>query len=130
MNQSSTTLDPATLTKAVVRAAERLELIGALPQILGISAQVVDEWRAGRAHLDPTHAEWQTAIHFTGLFRALLSLVGSIENARTWLTTPHQTLASAPATLLQTPEGMELVLRYLGNVQKYEIKLPPRGRLQ
>lgn len=130
MNQSSNTLEPATLTKAVLRAAERLDVLDALPDALGMSAEDIDELRAGRLRLDPSGEAWQKATHFTALFRALLSLVGSIDNARSWLNTPHQTLAGIPSMLLRTPDGMQRIVRYLENVQKFEIKLPPRGSLQ
>jgi hypothetical protein len=46
------------------------------------------------------------------------------------LSTPHQTLGAAPAEMLRTPEGRAHVLRYLDAVQKFEMKLPPRGTLQ
>jgi len=130
MTSTPNTLDPATLTKAVVRAAERLELMHALPDALGMSADQVEELRAGRRQLDPARDEWPAAIRFTALFRALLSLVGSVENARQWLNTQHQTLADVPAAMVHSQDGIERVMRYLEHVQKYEIKLPPRGSLQ
>ena len=78
------TTDPAMLTKAVLRAAERLGLSRELPDILGIDA---NEWSAMVSRgstLDPTSESWQAATTFAHMFRALVSLVGSIDDARTW----------------------------------------------
>ena len=122
------TADPAMLTKAVLRAAARLGLSDDLPMILGIESVHWKAIAAGDALLDPSRPEWQAATSFTSLFRALLTLVGTIDGAREWLATSHQTLGSEPTTLLRSTEGRERVLRYLDAVQKYEIKLPPRGR--
>jgi uncharacterized protein (DUF2384 family) len=121
--------NPAVLTKAVLRAAEHLELSAALPAILGMDTQAWSQIAAGERWLDPAGAEWQNAVRFTGLFRSLLSVVGTVDKARAWLVTAHETLGATPASLLQTPEGRNRVYRYLDSVQKYEIKLPPRGRV-
>jgi uncharacterized protein (DUF2384 family) len=122
--------DSATLTKAVLRAAERLGLIDTLHEILGIEAASLDRMRRGEAVLDASRSEWGEATRFAGLFRSLLTLVETTENARAWLSTPHQTLGAAPAEMLRTADGRAHVLRYLDAVQKFEMKLPPRGRLQ
>jgi uncharacterized protein (DUF2384 family) len=120
---------PAVLTKAVLRAAEHLELSTVLPAILGMDAPEWARIAAGERMLDPAREEWQNAVRFAGLFRSLLSLVGTPEQARVWLATAHKTLGAAPVSLLQTPEGRDRVYRYLDAVQKYEIRLPPRGRV-
>jgi uncharacterized protein (DUF2384 family) len=122
--------DSATLTKAVLRAAERLGLTETLHEIIEVDAASVNQMRKGEATLDPSRGEWEAATRFAGLFRSLLTLVDTTENARTWLSTPHQTLGAAPAEMLRTPEGRAHVLRYLDAVQKFEMKLPPRGTLQ
>lgn len=122
------TTDPTTLTKAVVRAAERLGLTNDVPQILGIETAAWNAIVRGDGTLDASRPEWLAATNFASLFRSLLTLVGTLENARAWLSTPHQTLGTEPTTLLRTPEGRERVFRYLDAVQKFEMKLPPRGR--
>jgi Protein of unknown function (DUF2384) len=122
--------DSATLTKAVLRAAEHLGLIHTLHEIIDTDAASIDRMLNGEAVLDANRSEWEGATRFTGLFRSLLTLVGTIENARAWLNTPHQTLGAAPADMLRTARGRDHVLRYLDSVQKFEMKLPPRGTLQ
>ena len=123
----NTSTDPATLTKAVLLAAERLGLTNALPQILGIDALHLARMARGEAALARDGAEWAVALKFAGLYRSLLSLLDSPANARTWLTAPHQTLGGSPADLLRTAAGRDHVFKYLDAVQKYEMKLPPRS---
>lgn len=122
--------DPALLTKAVLRAAEHLQLQAALPDILGVATQTANEIANGTRSLDPQADEWQEAVRFVGMFRSLLTLVGSAADARRWLASRDHALGDAPALLLRTPAGRERVYRYLDAVQKYEIKLPPSGRAQ
>lgn len=124
MKSSQTTTDPATLKKAVLRAAEVLDLSQQLPEILGIDAQT---WLSTERTIAPDTAEWCSAVRFTSLFRSLLTLVGSVSNARAWLDQHHRTLGESPRALLTTPEGLERVVRYLDAVQKFEVKLPPRS---
>ena len=116
------------LTKAVIKAAERLDLLNRLPDILGIDAAAFEGMIHGTSTLDPTRNEWNAATRFVRLFRCLIALVGDPQRAREWLDTPHQVLGKAPIELLPTTEGYDPVLRYLDAVQKYEIKLPPRAR--
>lgn len=124
MTDSRTTTDPATLKKAVVRAAEVLDLTQQLPSILGIDT---DSWLANERALSPNTDEWSAAVRLVGLFRSLLTLVGSVSNAREWLDQPHRTLGEAPRALLNNPAGLARVVRYLDAVQKFEVKLPPRS---
>ena len=120
--------DPLTLTKAVLRAAEHLGLTQTLHDILGVDEQVVRSMTKGDYSLDPNCGEWAAATRFTGLFRSLITLLGNAQDARAWLATQHETLGDAPMHLLRTPHGRDTLFRYLDAVQKYEIKLPPRGR--
>lgn len=120
-------IDPGTLTKAVLRAADHLGLTADLPSILGLSPDIISSMMRGERTLDSHGSEWERAKHFASLFRSLLTLTGTAENARSWLTTVHHTLGAAPRELLRTSEGLERVLKYLDSVQKYEIKLPQRG---
>lgn len=124
MNDSHTTTDPIMLKKAVMRAAEVLGLTQQLPNILGIDAE---SWRANERAFAPGTDEWNAAVRFASLFRALVTLVGSVPNAREWIDQPHRTLGESPRALLQNSAGLERVVRYLDAVQKFEIKLPPRS---
>lgn len=124
VNDSNTTIDPATLKKAVLRAAEVLDLTQQLPSILGIDAE---SWQTNERSLTPGTEQWTGAVRLASLFRSLLTLVGSVPSAREWLDQHHRTLGGSPRVLLQNPAGLERVVRYLDAVQKFEVKLPPRS---
>jgi uncharacterized protein (DUF2384 family) len=124
----NSTLEPVTLTKAVVRAAEQLGLSQELPDILGLTVEDASRLVNAERALDRNGDEWQRAIRFVGLFRSLLSLLGNIERARAWLGSPNQTLGSAPAELLRSAAGRDRVYSYVDAVQKHEFRMPPRWR--
>ena len=127
MTTAPATTDPATLRKAILRAAEVLGLTQQLPQILGVDPQSWARLSANERTLVPDTVEWNGAVRFASLFRSLLTLVGTVPNARDWLEQPHRTLGASPRSLLMNPEGLERVVRYLDAVQKYEVRLPPRS---
>ena len=129
MDISQANTDPATLKKAILRAAQVLNLTQELPSVLGTDANAWTQLSANERALVPGTDEWTGAVKFAGLFRALLSLVGTLPNALAWLDQPHRTLGASPRSLLSNPEGLERVVRYLDAVQKYEVKLPPRSGL-
>lgn len=120
----NTGTDPATLTKAVLRAADRLGLSEMLPDLLGIDAEAAGELANGARTLDPSRPEWIAGSKFLSIFRALVTLAGGTESACSWLVSSNQVLGAAPADLLRNAGGRDRVLRYLEAVQKYEIKLP------
>ncbi len=122
------TTESATLIKAALRSAERLGLSDTLPDILGIDSHELLKITTGESALDPASDAWKDATTFVSLYRSLLTLLSSLDQARSWLTAPHHSLGGAPADLLRTAPGRELVFRYLDAVQKYEIKLVPPGK--
>jgi uncharacterized protein (DUF2384 family) len=102
------------LTKAILRAAERL----ALPQrvlcrILGVSAASLS--RLGRARsIDPESKEGELAILFVRLYRALDSLVGGDDDkARAWLEAPNAHLGAVPLELIQSVQGLVRTIEYV-----------------
>lgn len=119
-------ISPATLTKAVLRASERLGLVDALPAILGLSAPEIADMHNEQRLLDPSRQEWTAASELVSLYRSLLTALSSVDEVSTWLRTPHHSLGAAPMELLSSADGRGRVLRYLDAVQKYEIKLPQR----
>ena len=127
MTISQATTDPSTLKKAILRAADVLGLTQQLPQVLGVDEHSWAQLTANERSLMPNTDEWANAVRFAGLFRSLLTLVGTVPNATDWLNQPHRTLGASPRSLLLSPAGLERVVRYLDSVQKYEIRLPPRS---
>jgi Protein of unknown function (DUF2384) len=121
------TTSPALLTKALLRAAEELGLSADLASLLQASSEDVAGLQSGARVLEPQRQEWASALRIVGLFRTLVSLVGTTERARAWLGGPNQALGANPVELLRTPDA-ERVYRYLDAVTKNELRLPPRWR--
>lgn len=120
-------LSPALLTKAMLRAVDQLSLSAELPALLHLSADATDRLRSGERVLDPQREEWQGALQIVGLFRTIVEVLGSVERAKAWLNTENETLGGRPVDLLGTADA-EHVHRYLGSVQKHELRMPPSAR--
>ncbi|HEY6643262.1 MbcA/ParS/Xre antitoxin family protein [Povalibacter sp.] len=118
-------MTPATLTKALLRAAEQLDLSADLATLMRMSPGDLVHLQSGASTLDPQSDEWNRALQIIGLFRTLVLLVGSAEHARHWLVQPNQALAARPIDLLRSQEEAR-VYRYLDAVQKHELRLPGR----
>lgn len=121
------TTSPALLSKALLRAAEQLNLAADLPQLLQITAEETAQLQSGSRLLDPERQEWASALKIVGLFRTMIELLGTAERAKAWLGTPNDTLGASPLDLLRTPDA-ELVYRYLSAVRKHELRMPPAWR--
>jgi transcriptional regulator with XRE-family HTH domain len=106
---------PATLTKAVVRAAGFLGLSqAALADVLGVSGATVSRLVSGAYSLQPTRKrEWEFALLFVRLYRSLDAIVGNDRDAQTWLRSSNRALGVQPAELLRSAEGLVRVLHYL-----------------
>lgn len=120
-------LSPALLTKAVLRAVERLNLMAELPSLLHLPADEIARLQRGEQVLDPQREEWQRALQIVGLFRTVVEVLGSVQRAKDWLGTPNETLGGRPVDLLGTPDA-DRVHRYLNSVRKHELRMPPAVR--
>jgi uncharacterized protein (DUF2384 family) len=106
--------DPGTvLTRAVLRAAERLDLSQRdLSAVLGVSPSTLS--RLSRRPLDPQSKEGELAVLFVRLYRSLDALLGGdAERARLWLHAPNHHLGGRPAELVRTVTGLVHVIEYL-----------------
>jgi uncharacterized protein (DUF2384 family) len=121
------TTSPALLTKALLRAAEQLDLSADLSQLLQMTPEETAQLQSGSRQLDPDKQEWGSAVKIVGLFRTMIELLGTPERAKAWLGTPNDTLNARPVDLLRTPDA-ELVYRYLSAVRKHELRMPPASR--
>lgn len=108
----------AVLTKATLRAAERLEL----PQrvvcrVLGVSTASYS--RLGRTRtIDPESKEGELATLFVRLYRGLDSLVGgSDEKARAWLAAANAHLGGVPVELIQSVQGLVKTIEYIDSMR-------------
>jgi uncharacterized protein (DUF2384 family) len=107
--------DPAlVLTKAVARAAERLDISGAsLAKVLGVSPPTVTRLYKGEYKLDTRRKEWELALLFIRVFRSLDSIVGNEHTARQWLNSDNRGLNGRPVDLIRQTEGLVRVVQYL-----------------
>lgn len=104
----------AVLTKAVARAAERLDISRAsLAKVLGVSAPTVTRLYSGGYLLDQRRKEWELALLFVRVFRSLDSLVGNEQTARQWLKSENLGLNARPVDLIRQTEGLVRVVHYL-----------------
>jgi len=105
---------PAVLSKAVARAAERLNVSRALlARVLGVSPATVTRLYAGDYRLDPNRKEWEFALLFVRAFRSLDSIVGDEATARSWLRSGNRALNARPIDLIGSTEGLVRVVQYL-----------------
>jgi hypothetical protein len=113
--RSAAAPEGAVLTKAVLRAAERLNLPQkALGRIVGVSEATVSRMSAGAYTLAPGDKPFELAVLFVRLFRALDAMVGGDEIvARAWLRNPNDGLGGVPLTQIQSVSGLVHVVAYL-----------------
>lgn len=102
------------LSKAVARAAERLDVSRALlARVLGVSPATVTRLYSGNYQLDQGRKEWEFALLFVRAFRALDSIVGDGPGARKWLNSENRALNGRPIDLIRSTEGLVRVVHYL-----------------
>lgn len=107
--------EAAVVTKAVLRAAERLELPNrVLAVVLGLSEATVSRMGAGSYQLDPAGKPFELAVLFLRLFRSLDAIAGGdVGVARAWLRNANAALGAAPVTLIGSVAGLVNVVAYL-----------------
>lgn len=113
--QAANTADAAAvLTKAVTRAAERLDVSRSLlAKVLGVSPSTITRLYAGDYQLEQGRKEWEFALLFVRAFRSLDSIVGDEGTARKWLTSENRGLNGRPVDLIRNTEGLVRVVQYL-----------------
>ena len=106
---------PAVVTKAVNRAAERLELSNRiLATVLGLSEATVSRMGSGTYQLDAGTKPFELAVLFLRLFRSLDGIAGGDTTvARTWLRNDNTALGAKPITLIESVAGLVNVVAYL-----------------
>ena len=106
---------PAVVTKAALRAAERLALSNRLlAAVLGVSEATVSRMGAGTYQLAPASKPLELAVLFVRLFRSLDAIVGGdVEVARAWLRNTNTALGATPLSLIVSVSGLVNVVAYL-----------------
>ena len=104
----------ASLTKAVLRAAERLDLSQQdLAKVLGASAASASRLRGAR-QVAPDGKEGELALLLVRVFRSLDALIGSDQDAaRSWFAARCEPLGGTPRKLVTTVTGLCAVVDYL-----------------
>ena len=105
----------AVLTKAAVRAADRLGLSGRqLAGIVGVSEATVSRWRRGESLLEPATKSFELAALLVRVFRSLDAITGGDEVvSRRWLQAPNLALAARPIERMAQVQGLVDVATYL-----------------
>ncbi|MFE3837886.1 MbcA/ParS/Xre antitoxin family protein [Pseudogemmobacter sonorensis] len=105
----------AVLTKAAIRAAERLDISGRLlAEVLGVSEAQVSRFRNGEAALADHSKPFELAGLLVRAFRSLDAITGGDEGvARAWLTAPNTALGARPAERIASAQGLVDVVTYL-----------------
>ena len=103
------------LTKAVVRAAERLDVTAkSLAAVLGLSEATLSRMRRGDLLLEAGTKPFELGILFIRLFRSLDAIVGGDETvARSWIGNFNTALDGRPVEKIKTVAGLVDVIAYL-----------------
>jgi len=103
------------LTKAVLRAADRLRLSGRqLAGIVGVSEATVSRWKRGERLLESGSKSSELAALLVRSFRSLDAITGGDEAvARRWLVEPNTALADIPIERMMHVQGLVDVSTYL-----------------
>jgi transcriptional regulator with XRE-family HTH domain len=109
-----TSNEGAVLTKATIRAADRLGLSQkTLANVIGLSESVVSRMRSGDYVLERGKA-FELAALFVRLYRSLDAIVsGDEKTAREWMKNQNLALKDAPMNLIQKVQGLVDVIQYL-----------------
>jgi transcriptional regulator with XRE-family HTH domain len=105
----------AILSKATLRAAERLGLSGRqLAGIVGVSEATISRIRRGDAVFDDGTKPFQLAALLVRAFRSLDAITGGDEAvARAWVAAPNAALGARPVERMATVQGLVDVVAYL-----------------
>ncbi|MEZ0168352.1 antitoxin Xre/MbcA/ParS toxin-binding domain-containing protein [Microvirga sp. TS319] len=107
--------DAAIVSKAAVRAAERLELPGRLfASIIGVSEATVSRMKTGDFALDRDRNAFQLSLLFVRLYRSLDAIVGgNAASAASWFKSHNTALDARPVEAVQSIAGLVHVIDYL-----------------
>ena len=105
----------ALLTKAALRAADRLGLSGRqLADIVGVSESTVSRWKRGQSLLETGSKSFELAVLRVRAFRSLDAITGGDEAvARRWLGAPNTALGARPLERMGQVQGLVDVTTYL-----------------
>jgi uncharacterized protein (DUF2384 family) len=107
--------DSAVITKATIRAADRLRLKNkVLARIIGVSESTVTRMKQGDYPLEPGQKPFELAVLFVRLYRSLDAVIGGDDSvASEWLKNENTALSGKPLEIIQTISGLTNVIQYL-----------------
>ena len=107
--------DGALVTKALLRAAERLGLANKdLAKIIGLSEASVSRLGRGALSLAPEQKSFELALLFVRLYRSLDSIAGGdAQVARVWLRAENTALGGVPLARIASIAGLMDTIAYL-----------------
>ena len=107
--------DAAIVSKAAVRAAERLNLPGRIfAAIIGVSEATVSRMKTGEFALDRDRNAFQLSLLFVRLYRSLDAVVGGdAASAASWFKSHNTALDARPIDAVQSISGLVHVIDYL-----------------
>lgn len=107
--------DSAVITKATIRAAERLGVKNkTLARIIGLSESTVSRMKQGDYPLEQGQKPFELAVLFVRLYRSLDAVIGGDDTvAASWLNNQNTALNAKPIDLIQTVSGLANVIQYL-----------------
>jgi predicted transcriptional regulator len=107
--------ESAVITKATLRAAERLGLTAkTLARVIGVSEPTISRLKSGAAVLERGGKSFELSVLFVRLFRSLDAIAGGDEAvARAWLVNPNLVFKEAPIHRIVSIAGLLDVIAYL-----------------
>lgn len=114
-DQTDPRADGALVTKALLRAAGRLELASKdLARILGLSEATVSRMTRGTYVLAPDQKPFELALLLVRLYRSLDSIAGGDPQvARLWLRADNTALGGVPLSRIMSIPGLVDTIAYL-----------------
>jgi Protein of unknown function (DUF2384) len=105
----------AVLTKAAVRAGQRLKLPNkVLGKIIGLSESTISRMGTGDYVLPETAKAFELAALFIRFYRSLDAIVGGDDSvSQKWLNAPNTGLDGVPVERIQSVQGLIDVIQYL-----------------
>jgi Protein of unknown function (DUF2384) len=112
---AAATTEASVLTRAVLRAGERLGLTNrAIGRVIGLSEATVSRMGSGDYVLARGDKSFELAVLLVRLFRSLDAIVGGDEaTARSWLRSENTVLGAQPIEKIQTIAGLLDVIAYV-----------------
>ncbi len=108
-------VDDTVLSKAVLRAAERLDISNTtLAKVLGLSGPTITRMRQGAYTMERKDKAFELAALFVRVYRSLDAIAGGDDHvAATWMKSDNTALQDKPVNLIQKVTGLIDVLAYL-----------------